>query len=288
MSCPLCSHGEWRPSWVGSISYRGKEYKYRRCLFCGSLYSHPMPDVDTLALMYGVDYDRFLSVEENMSGIAGVEEVIRWLGFHKPGTFIDYGCGAGHLLREAAKHGWRVVGVELDQRNAEKYSDEAEALIVTDPEKLNGECKADILHLGDVIEHLTDPDEQIPRILGLLKKGGILLAQGPLEANPTFFLSAMRLARLMRGRRALEMPPYHVIQATARGQQTLFRRFGLSELAFTLHEVPWPAPGRLTKNDLLSPRAVALYSVRRISQVVSSLRPGVLGNRYFYAGRWNS
>jgi hypothetical protein len=32
---------------------------------------------------------------------------------------------------------------------------------------------------------------------------------------------------------------------------------------------------------------VALFSVRRVSQLVSGLRPGALGNRYFYAGRWD-
>lgn len=287
MICPLCSHVEWRPSWVSLISYRGKEYEYRRCLACGSLYSHPMPDAETLALMYGTDYERFLSEEESMSGMAGAGEVIRWLGLNKPGTFIDYGCGAGHLLREAAKREWRAIGVELDQRIAEKYSDGADVLIVTDPAKLSSERKADILHLGDVIEHLTDPDAQIPQILGLLKKGGIFLAQGPLEANPNLFLTAMRWARLLRGRRTLEMPPYHVIQATADGQRSLFRRFGLAELAFTVHEVSWPAPGRLAMGDLVNPRAVALFSIRRISQVVSGFRPGVLGNRYFYAGRWD-
>jgi len=249
-----------------------------------------MPDAETLALMYGPDYERFLSDEESMSGMAGTGEVLRWLKRSKPGTFIDYGCGAGHLLREAAKEGWKAVGVELDQRVAEKYSDGAGVLIVTDPTKLTelgSEGEADVLHLGDVIEHLTDPDTQIPRILSLLKKEGILLAQGPLEGNPNLFLTAMRWARRLRGRRVLEMPPYHVIQATAGGQQAFFRRFGLAELAFTVHEVPWPAPGRLTRDNILNLRALALFSVRRISQVVSSFRPGALGNRYFYAGRWS-
>jgi len=287
MICPLCTYTEWSPSWAGSISYRGKEYEYRRCLSCGSLYSYPMPDAETLALMYGTDYERFLSAEESMSGVMGAGEVIRWLGLNRPGTFIDYGCGAGHLLREAAKRGWRSVGVELDQRIAEKYGNGAEVLIVTDPAKLSGERKADVLHLGDVIEHLTDPDAQIPHILSLLKKGGILLAQGPLEANPNLFLTVMRWARLLRGRRILEMPPYHVIQATAGGQRAFFTRFGLVELAFTIHEVSWPAPGRLAMGDLLNPRAVALFSVRCVSQFVSGFRPSVLGNRYFYAGRWN-
>ena len=98
MACLLCAHTEWRPSWVGSIRYLGREYEYRHCLGCGSLYAHPMPDAETLDVMYGPDYDRFLSAEESMSGES---EVIRWLRLNKAGTLIDYGCGAGHLLRES-------------------------------------------------------------------------------------------------------------------------------------------------------------------------------------------
>src|SRR5262249_20337851 len=115
MNCPLCSHLVWGPSWVGSIMYRSKVYQFRRCVRCGSLYSYPMPDAETLALMYGIDYDQFLSVGEGMSGITGAEEVIRWLNMNQGGTFIDYGCGAGHLLQEVAKLGWRAIGVEMDQ-----------------------------------------------------------------------------------------------------------------------------------------------------------------------------
>jgi SAM-dependent methyltransferase len=281
MACPLCARPEWRRSWVGSIRYRRREYEYRRCLGCGTLYAYPMPDAEAIALMYGPDYERFLSDEESMSG-AG--EVIRWLRLSEPGTFIDYGCGAGHLLRKAAGAGWKAAGVELDQRVADRYGDEM--LVVTDSAKLGAEHKADVIHLGDVIEHLPDPDAQIPRILGLLKKGGTLLAQGPLEANPNLFLMAVRWARLLRGPRVLEAPPYHVIQATAEGQREFFRRFRLMELAFSISEVAWPAPESLAIGDLLNPRAVALFSVRRVSQFVSGLRPGALGNRYFYAGRW--
>lgn len=284
MACLLCAHTEWRPSWVGSIRYLGREYEYRHCLGCGSLYAHPMPDAETLDVMYGPDYDRFLSAEESMSGES---EVIRWLRLNKAGTLIDYGCGAGHLLRETAKEGWKAVGVELGQRIADKYSAGAEVLIVTDPAKLDADHKADVLHLGDVIEHLTDPDAQMPRILGLLKRGGTILAQGPLEGNPNLFLTAIRWTRRLRGQHVLEAPPYHVIQATAEGQRTFFRRFGLAELAFTIHETHWPAPGRLTMRDIPNLRAVALFSLRRISQLISSFRPDVLGNRYFYAGRWD-
>jgi hypothetical protein len=56
-------------------------------------------------------------------------------------------------------------------------------------------------------------------------------------------------------------------------------------LGFSISEVSRPAPESLAIGDFLNPRAVALFFVRRLSQFVSGLRPGALGNRYFYAGR---
>ena len=158
---------------------------------------------------------------------------------------------------------------------------------MSDPDDLlaSGEAPADALHLGDVIEHLTDLDRQMPAILRLLKPEGVLIAQGPLEANANLFTWVLRLARGVRGRKPPEMAPYHVLLATARGQRALFRRSGLEELEYRLREVSWPAPGVLTAADWRRPRALGLFALRRLSAGISALAPRNLGNRYFYAGR---
>ncbi len=57
---------------------------------------------------------------------------------------------------------------------------------------------ADVLHLGDVIEHMTKINEQMPEILKLIKPGGFLIAQGPLEANFNVFTLGIRLSRSFR------------------------------------------------------------------------------------------
>ncbi|MGH9847740.1 MAG: class I SAM-dependent methyltransferase [Blastocatellia bacterium] len=245
-----------------------------------------MPDLETLAVMYGPGNEQFRCVEASHSGTAGTEPVVRWLEYLRPGTFLDYGSGGGYLLREAAKRGWEAVGVEFDRNIAEKYSGQSGSRIITDLAMLEPGFKADLLHLGDVIEHLTDPDSQIPPVLDLLNEGGIFLAQGPLESNPSLFLTLMQWARRLRGRKRVNMAPYHVMLATAKGQQAFFRRFGLAELNFKVSEVAWPAPESVSISDLGRPRTLALYCARRLSRAVSRLRPGKWGNRYFYVGHW--
>ena len=145
----------------------------------------------------------------------------------------------------------------------------------------------DVLHLGDVIEHLTEMNREMPEILKLLKPGGVLVAQGPLEANANFFALVLRLIRMLRRPGPSYMAPYHVILATAEGQRLLFERLGLEEVEYSIRESSWPAPDQLTKSDLKKPRSILLFVLRRVSQIILRTRRNGWGrNRYFYVGRW--
>jgi hypothetical protein len=124
----------------------------------------------------------------------------------------------------------------------------------------------------------------MPQVLKLLKPGGILIAQGPLEGNSNLFTLGVRLSRAMRPSAKTEMAPYHVMLATRHGQMECFRRFEVEALEYSVHEVTWPAPARLSASDIRSPRSLALFALRRLSQGVSAVRPQ-WGNRYFFVGR---
>ncbi len=285
MTCPLCGGQRAGPSWLGTTYYRGREFPYVACGDCGTLYCAPMPDATVLAEMYGVDYTQEGGTAGHVENPKQPERVVAWLSRLKSGTFVDYGCGEGQLLTEAHRLGWKVVGVEFSDEVARTASARTGQVVFTRPHERPEFPLADVLHLGDVIEHLTRLDEQMPAILRLLKPGGILLAQGPLEANTSLFTSVLASVRQTRRDRLTEMAPYHVLLATARGQREFFRRFGLEELEYTLREVAWPAPAGLMLSDLRRLRTVGLFALRRISKLVSALHPTQWGNRYFYAGR---
>jgi SAM-dependent methyltransferase len=245
-----------------------------------------MPDEDDLRGMYGEGYAAGFTRDPNIDDPKEPERVLEWLGRLGGGTFLDYGCGDGALLARVSGLGWRLLGVEFDARVAEAAGGRSGAVVVADSSLLLEPERppADVVYLGDVIEHLTDLDRQFPRVLGLLKPGGWLIAQGPLEASPNLFTWALRQARSWR-RSPVEAPPYHVLLATAGGQRLLFSRHGLEEVEYTLTEVAWPAPSRLSLADLSRPRAVVLFALRKLSQGLSRVRRGRLGNRYFYVGR---
>jgi SAM-dependent methyltransferase len=285
-TCPLCGASGSHESWLGSLRYDGREFPYVECESCRSLYADPMPGEETLASMYGPQYEAMVSTGHGIVDPKERGRVVAWLRTQPTGTFLDYGCGVGRLLEDVKASGWRTLGMEFDPRVAAETSARV-GVPVIDRFGLDAieQQPVDVLHLGDVIEHLTDPDADMPRILRLIKPGGYLMAQGPLEAHATLFTGALKIARRLRGTRVSDMAPYHVMLATAAGQQAFFRRFGLEAVTFAMHEVAWPAPGRLDGRDLTDPRAIVLFTLRKVSQALSALDPDRWGNRYFYIGR---
>jgi SAM-dependent methyltransferase len=243
-----------------------------------------MPDEELLGLIYGPGYAALVSGDYAVEDPKEPERVLGVLRTLQPGTFVDFGCGAGDLLREAAALGWRAHGVEFTPAVAAATSRATGYQVVPLSQVSRLPGQADVVHLGDVIEHLTDPDPEFSVALSLLRSGGLLLAQGPLESNWTLFGAWRRLAGYARQTRVRYQPPAHVLQATTGGQRTFFLRHGLTEQRFDLSEVWWPAPSNLGSCQR-RPRLITLYLCRRLSLSLRFLTPRTWGDRYFYIGR---
>jgi len=156
--------------------------------------------------------------------------------------------------------------------------------VITIDDVQDDDIQADLIHLGDVVEHLTEPDVTFRTALGMLRPGGVVVAQGPLENNRTVFGAIKQAVGRVRPHRVREGIPTHVILATEAGQRAFFQRHGLVTERFEVSEVWWPAP-RTIAACKRRPRLLALHLTRRLSLVLGSILPGTWGDRYFYIGR---
>jgi SAM-dependent methyltransferase len=282
--CPLCGGQDFRPSWVGVVAFKGLDFTFMECIGCRSFICDPMPDESTLLDMYGNSYFDGGSCTGEDSSMGKFADVLEYLRVQEPGVFIDYGCGDGHLLAAAAELGWKPIGIEFNPEHVNDLKQRWPFEIIGHRD-VPGE-KADVLHLGDVIEHLTEMDDQFPKILSLLKENGVLIAHGPLEANPSFFNFVMSVSRRLRRSKITNVAPYHVILATSNGQRQLFERHGLEEECFRVQEVAFPAPDGISLKDLADFRKTLLFAIRKVSQAFTAvLGTEARGNRYFYVGR---
>jgi len=229
-----------------------------------------MPDNETLLKMYSADY--FEADESNMFG--KVQDYLKTL---ETGVFLDYGCGSGRFAEAVYRDGWQTIGVEFNPESVEKLREIYPFEIL----EVSGEpsVKADVIHLADVLEHLTDLESQMSDILSLLKPGGIMIAHGPLEANPNLFQKFVKFSRFLRGGSA-SAAPFHVLLATTKGQRSLFNRFGLQEIEFDVRQINFPAPEYF--KNIRGLRQTGLYLIRKISQLISSKNNG---NHYYFIGK---
>lgn len=281
--CPLCGSSATRAGAMQQIRFEHDLFGVRRCSACRSRFLDPMPDATCLTKLYGPDYaGRFEDpyVVEDPKALTWVVDVLR----RRPGSLVDFGCGQGRLLGAILSVCPERAGVELDARVAATVSERTGVRVWTLGEVEEGSLpQFDYVHLGDVIEHLTTPFETVSLALTMLRPGGLLLAQGPLEGNRSLFTSALWLSQWVKRGSIRDDLPTHVLLATARGQARLFERLGLAAVELDIYEVDWPAPSRLRRSDLRHPRTVLLYAARRASKALSRPLDG-WGNRYVYAG----
>ena len=97
------------------------------------------------------------------------------------GRLLDVGCALGFFLEEARRRGWEVDGVDISA-HAIQYANEQLGI----PARCGMLREAgfeqnsfDVLTMWDVIEHVTDPVEELKYCRDLLKTRGLIVLSTP-------------------------------------------------------------------------------------------------------------
>ncbi len=166
-------------------------------------------------------------------------------------SVLDYGCGLGLFLRALDEQGFSATGVEFDREAAEMAAKVSRrpAYALEELAERQAEASLDALHLGDVLEHLGDPAKTLDALLSLVKPGGLLFVEGPLENNPSPVYWSARLAGAMK--RFLKRgfvgsgAPTHLLRVDGAQQQAFFERYWpqFETLHWSVYETGWPYKG---------------------------------------------
>jgi 2-polyprenyl-3-methyl-5-hydroxy-6-metoxy-1,4-benzoquinol methylase len=244
----------------------------------------PMPNAALWPQMYCDGYFEGYSVHHSESkGYAAGREVAaevasKRLDLLKPycsgGRLLDLGCAGGHFLATARERGFEVMGVEYNPSMA-AFARENYGLQVLqgDVMKLDIPGTFDVIHAEDVVEHLEDPLAVLNKMKALLRPGGLLIIDGPLERQPNPSLALLELNFKLRNVEDPEMSPAHIWQFTLSSQRGLLKRAGFRERKGWVYEEQTPPIPRTGSLGTDARRMIA-DAVKRLS-VWMSRRPAL-------------
>lgn len=184
--CDLCGQRDEQFLYTKRGVLTGHPFRVVRCRSCGLIYLNPRLGDAALAQLYDrnyyhgegfdphVDYMADFDKERDAEKVFRPEETvvnIREL-VPPPSTLLDFGCGLGDLVRQAAKHGYRAEGYEVSQFAAE-FARAKGLRVYTNLDELP-RCQYDVVTAVEVLEHCASPRSALNVIHQCLKPGGLL------------------------------------------------------------------------------------------------------------------
>lgn len=98
-------------------------------------------------------------------------------------NLLDIGCGTGDFLLICKDNGWKVTGVEPNEKakitSENKLVGKSESEIYSEISQLNKEAQFDIITLWHVLEHVPNLEAYFSGLKKLLKPNGVLIVAVP-------------------------------------------------------------------------------------------------------------
>lgn len=184
-------------------------------------------------------------------------EYVRGKGYHVNG--IEYSAMGTKVCRER-------FGLDVQQSSFEEFP--------LQPGQF------DVIFMGDVLEHLIDPRAMLEKARQMLKPSGIVAVEVPSMFNSIVGRLAILGYRILRTRKKMPMPPYHVNEFTPKTLRTMFTQAGFRDSTILQRIKP---PGNITLRGTLFEKRVkkALHYPNFL--ITKSF--GVFGDRLLGIGR---
>lgn len=231
--------------------------RYRECEACGTLFQEPMPSGAELARFYPSDYHSMTHVGL-LNRIRNQKRIRRLARLMvKDGVILDYGCGDGAFLLQAAE--------EMPQQQfwGFEIADRAETLTLAGGliRLVKGSLSdllavlppCGLITLNHVIEHLPNPFEVVKALTERLVRGGAFEGQTPAADS----LERSVFCSRWSGYHA----PRHTVVFSRSGLSRFLERCGLSipiiegafnpaSLAVSLASISHSGAGRIRRSGL--------------------------------------
>lgn len=183
-NCPICGEEGRRHSCYNAITNpqftRGFDpiRLWMYCDSCHHIFAANYP-TDLAAVLRSTVHDSHLC--PNPAIFPALGSILRNIKQLAPGNrFLEIGVGAGEMAAVAKEFLFDVTGIDIRPAYAEAVSKMLDVPIyATDFRDFESDRPFDVICLGDVIEHTTEPVRMLLKIVGLLSPNGVLWLSTP-------------------------------------------------------------------------------------------------------------
>lgn len=273
MSCPLC--GSAKSGRYARDFYKlGRQvYSLLRCKQCGLVFVSPFPSEKDIAAMYSGSYfddcydsgmssagyfeNREKLTERYRKVLAGI------MRYKRSGKLLEVGCAGGIFLELAKKQGFEPEGVEISAEMSAKALGFKVFTGTLEQAKFPS-SSFDIVYMGHVLEHVTNPKAMVKEAFRVLRSNGLLVVEVPAFVNSFYYLllrafySIIPLAPLPFFKIAPKgkyLKPYHLLEFSPRTLKMLLQRQGF-RVARLEQSIPVP--------DSLSPVLQPVFAALKL------------------------
>lgn len=189
-SCPVCSSNKFTNEIIcNDYSISNEQFVIVRCDHCKFLLTNPRPRPDRLDAYY--KSDNYVSHSNKANNIINIiYKAARYFTLRskhnlllkcsdKEKTLLDYGCGTGSFLEFCKNKGWKVAGIEPNEKARNLAINNSNSKVEDKIESLDRETTYNIITLWHVLEHIPDLNLALEKITAKLSKKGTLIIAVP-------------------------------------------------------------------------------------------------------------
>ncbi|MBC7424006.1 MAG: class I SAM-dependent methyltransferase [Ferruginibacter sp.] len=283
-NCLFCESSRVEDDTRLPIFYNGTLFTWKKCKKCSLVFiGPPLSNDDTQKLYAPSAYHD----EYYFKYTEGYTAQLKAIKPYKQKTVLDFGCGDAGLLNFLQTNNYTVTGVEYDNGLVEKLTAKFSSInFIQEKDFWDTTYTFDIIHLGDVLEHVSHPIKLVQQLREKLNPDGIFFIEGPLECNPSLGYYFRKLTYAIKktiNKESLRVQePYHITYSNATNQQLFFERLKLKKQVFKVVEAGWPYIDTIA--EVKSPWLFLQYLIAKTSKFTSYLVPN-WGNRFVYIGK---
>ena len=188
--CPLCKSGHFLNSEkIKDYAVSQESFIICNCTQCGLKFTNPRPTAEHIAPYY--DFPEYFSHEDKAKNLTqfvyqkvrnyAISKKIKHLNSLKPskGKYLDYGCGTAELLTKAKDNGWKVVGIEPNEKARNLANSKVGGKVYESIDELPSGTSFDIITLYHVLEHVHLLRKTVKKLINYLKPDGYILIAVP-------------------------------------------------------------------------------------------------------------